>query len=69
MNVNEYALEWLAGDRLVELRAEAARQRLARESAPTGQGWVRRAITASSWHFRQPYAVRPSTPGASNAAS
>ena len=67
MGVNEFALEALAWERLAELRREAAALRLARASA--AQGWVRRAITASIWRLRQPYAVRPRTPGASSAAS
>ncbi len=67
MDVNAYALECLAKERLAALRAEAAALRLARESG--AQGWLRRAMTASSWHLRQPYAVRPRTPGARSAAS
>jgi hypothetical protein len=69
VGVNEYALEQLARDRLAELRTQAAAQRLAQSVAGRAQGWLRRAMTASSWHFLQPYAVRPKTPGASSAAS
>ena len=67
MGVSEYALELLARERLDELRREAAVLRLARPRS--SQGWLRRAMTASIWHLRQPYAVRPRTPGASSAAS
>lgn len=69
MGLNEYALEQIARDRLAELRARAAAARAARSAPRRAQGWLRRAMTASSWHFRQPYAVRPKTPGASSAAS
>ncbi len=67
MGLNEYALECLAKERLAALRAAAAVQQLLPASAR--QGWIRRAMTASSWHFLKPYAVRPRTPGPSSAAS
>jgi hypothetical protein len=67
MGVSEYVLEFLARERLDELRREAAALRLAR--ALPSQGWLRRAMTASIWHLRHPYAVRPRTPGARSAAS
>lgn len=86
MGVSDYALEFLARERLDELRRQAAVLRLAwarptRTISPLAspprrrlgshrfQGWLRRAMTASIWHLRQPYAVRPRTPGASSAAS
>lgn len=65
--MNEYALECFVKARLDDLRKAAAVRGVARRAAP--QGWLRRAMTASSWHFRQPYAVSPRMPGASSAAS
>ena len=66
MSLNEYALEFLVKERLSRLRAEAATQRLAASAA---QGYARRAITASIWHFLKPYAVIPRMFGRSSAAS
>ena len=66
MSLNEYALEFLARERLAELRAASAARHLAEGAA---QGYARRAITASIWHFLKPYAVIPRTPGRSSAAS
>ena len=66
MSENEYVLEFLVKERLSQLRAEAAAQRLAARAA---QGCVRRAMTASIWHFLKPYAVIPRMFGRSSAAS
>ncbi len=66
MSENEYVLEFLVKERLSQLRAEAAAQRLAARAA---QGYVRRAMTASIWHFLKPYAVIPRMFGRSSEAS
>src|SRR5262249_26744173 len=50
-------------------RAPVDREDLGRQSKEPAHPWTRRAITASSWHFRNPYAVTPRTPGASMSAS
>ena len=49
--------------------APVDREDLAGPRARPRHAWSRRAITASSWHFRKPNAVMPSTSGASSAAS
>ena len=66
MSLNEYALEFLAKERLAELRAAAVTQQLAARAA---QGCARRAMTASIWHFLKPYAVIPRMFGRSSEAS
>ena len=66
MSENEYVLEFLVKERLSQLRAEAATQRLAASAA---QGCARRAMTASIWHFLKPYAVIPRMFGRSSEAS
>src|SRR3990172_1078168 len=54
VSLNEYALEHLVKERLARLRADGVTQQLAARAA---QGYARRAITASIWHFLKPYAV------------
>ncbi len=66
MSLNEYALEHLVKERLARLRADGVTQQLAARAA---QGYARRAITASIWHFLKPYAVTPTTPERSSEAS
>ena len=66
MSENEYVLEFLVKERLSQLRADGVTQQLAARAA---QGYARRAITASIWHFLKPYAVIPRMFGRSSEAS
>src|SRR5438093_9528250 len=49
--------------------APVEREDFGGQSAEPTHPWTRRAMTASSWHFLNPYAVTPRTPGASMSAS